>query len=135
MSLVAQHLYVYDGDLAGRGQDRGRARRPTGPRTRPTSPELAKLVAGTPAADEYAAYAKLRDTFVDAQKRAIALSRTETVQNAEERDGSRAVFTDELLEADTAFEQAGDKLIEAASTGRRRVGPRGRGHRVLAAPA
>ncbi len=64
---------------------------------------------------EFAEYAKLRDTFVDAQKRAVALSRTETVQNVEERDGSRDIFTGELLKADAAFD-AGRRQADRRSS-------------------
>jgi len=113
MSLAAQHLYVYDGDL--HSQDKIEAElKANWAANAADSPKLAALVEGTPLADEFTNYAKLRDTFVKAQKQAIKASRAETLQNAEERDGSRAVFTGTLLKADSDFQTAGDTLIAAA---------------------
>ena len=54
VSLVAQHLYVHDGDLEDAGRGRRATSSPTGPRTRPTAPRSRSCFAGTPAADEYA---------------------------------------------------------------------------------
>jgi methyl-accepting chemotaxis protein len=114
MSLAAQHLYVYDGDLHAQDRVLGQMKA-NWAANKAASPKLAALVEGTPLADEFATYGKLRDSFVDAQKRAVALSRTETLQNAEERDGSRAIFTGELIKADAAFTQAGNSLVDASS--------------------
>ncbi|WP_028064969.1 methyl-accepting chemotaxis protein, partial [Solirubrobacter soli] len=114
MSLTAQHLYVYDGDLTNQDRVNGELKA-NWAANKADMPKLAALVKGTDLADEFAEYAKLRDTFVAAQKQAVALSRAETVKNEEERDASRGLYRNKLLEADTAFEQAGNKLI-AAST-------------------
>jgi hypothetical protein len=113
MSLVSQHLYVNDGDLARQDEIAGELKVNWAKNAGDTA-ELAKLLAGSSAHDELTAYAGIDDRFVDAQKRAVSGSRAETVQNAEERDGSRAIFTDELLKLDDQFEQSGDKLIEAS---------------------
>src|SRR3954452_1525325 len=67
MSLVSQHLYVNDGDLAA--QD-GIAAELKGnwAKNAVDSAELAKLLSGTAAGDEYGKYSQLRNTFVAAQK-------------------------------------------------------------------
>jgi hypothetical protein len=104
MSLVSQHLYVNDGDLAT--EDKIAAElKVNWARNTVDSAALAKLLAGTAASDEYATYTRLRDKFVDAQKRAVADSRAETVQKVDERDGSRTIFTGELLKIDDQFER------------------------------
>ncbi|MDA0163984.1 methyl-accepting chemotaxis protein [Solirubrobacter ginsenosidimutans] len=114
LSLVSQHLYVYDGDLAA--EDKIVAElKVNWAKNQADSATLAKLLTGTAAGDEFATYAASRDRFVDEQKRAVENSRKETLANAEERDASRAIFTDELLKTDTDFEAAGDKLIAASS--------------------
>ena len=78
-----------------------RSSRPTSRPTRSTRPQLEKLFAGTEAEPEYAAYAKARGALVDAMQRAISASRDgDASRNAEERDGSRAIFIDEVLKAD-----------------------------------
>ena len=90
-SLTSQHLYVNDGDLAA--QDKiAEELRPTSRPTRSTPPRIEKLFAGTEAEPEFAAYAKARTALVDAMERAIELSRTETVRNVDERDGSRTAL-------------------------------------------
>ena len=114
VSLVAQHLYVFDGDLAAEDKVAGQLKA-NWAKNKVAGAELEKQYAGTAAEGAYGDYAKLRDEYVDAQKRAIALSRTETVQNVEERDGSRAVYTEELLKIDAAVATAGDKLMAETS--------------------
>jgi methyl-accepting chemotaxis protein len=113
MGLTAQHLYVYDGDL--HSEDRIAAElKANWAANKRDAATLAALVAKTPLADEYARYAQQRDTFVETQKRVVALSRQESVDHVEERDGSRGLYTSKLLQADTDTEAAGDKLIAAA---------------------
>ena len=114
MSLTSQHLYVYDGDLAA--EDKVAARFAGNVKAnKADSPPLEKLFAGTEAEPEYAAYAEARGALVDAMQRAIELSRSETVENVEERDGSRTIFTGEVLKADTNFEKVGNALAAEAT--------------------
>ena len=113
-SPAAQHLYVHDGDLktqdgiaedfadnvghqrGRRGQDREAARRHAAPRrSTPSTPKRG---------DALHRHAEARD-------RALAQG---DGHNVEERDGSRALFTGEVLKADDAFEQAGDELTAEA---------------------
>ena len=91
LNLVAQHLYVFDGDLATEDKVASQLKA-NWAKNKVASAELEKLFAGTSAESEYAEYVQLRDKYVDAQKRAVALSRTETVDEVEERDGSRTTL-------------------------------------------
>jgi methyl-accepting chemotaxis protein len=114
VGLTSQHLYVYDGDLPA--QDKV-AKEFEG-NVKAASDQLgalAKLFEGSQAEPEYQAYTKARGILVDEMKEAIARSREETVRNAEERDGSRSIFIDEVLEADSGVEQAGDALVTEAN--------------------
>jgi methyl-accepting chemotaxis protein len=113
VSLVAQHLYVHDGDLGAQDEivEEIEANRAT---SKAAAAELTKLFAGDPAAATFAAYSERRDALNKAFDKALRLSRDETVGNDEERDGSRTTFTKDVVEADAAFEQAGDTLLEAS---------------------
>ena len=111
VSLTSQHLYVFDGDLAS--EDKVAEELAANVKANKVdAAKLEKLFMGTDAEPEYAAYAEARGALVDAMQRAISLSRTETVKNVEERDGSRTIFIDEVLKADTTFEEAGHVLLE-----------------------
>ncbi len=52
--------------------------------------------------------------MVETQQDAIDRSRTETLQNAEERDGSRDLYTEKVLGLDDKVEKAGASLIAAS---------------------
>jgi methyl-accepting chemotaxis protein len=109
--LTAQHLYVHDGELA-------------------TEDRLARHItaldqANAAAAKEARQYfegdrASLIERFDAAQgdfqaavDKAVKLSRAETVKNVEERDGSRGVYTSEVLPRVAGVEQAGHALNAA----------------------
>jgi methyl-accepting chemotaxis protein len=94
--LVAQHLYVQDGDL--------KAQDATARKIAENSQEIDALLAKvrprleSPAAtaalaDFTAAYTKFNKRYHDA----LDISREETVKGVEERDGSRGIYTDELM--------------------------------------
>src|SRR4051794_17108455 len=103
VSLVAQHLYVHDGDLPT--QDKLAADlKSNWAKNTADAAELERLFSGTPAEDEFAAYAKLSDTMTATEQEAIRRSRTETIQNAEERDGSRNLYSKQVLSLDDALE-------------------------------
>src|SRR3954454_19248892 len=105
VSLVAQHLYVHDGDLAT--QDKLAADlKSNWDKNNVDSAALAKLFAGTPAAEEYAAYAQASETMTTTEQEAVKRSRTETIQNAEERNGSRDLYSGKVLDLDTTVEKA-----------------------------
>ena len=113
VSLGAQHLYVHDGDLER--QDviaKDFAANTTS--NQGDAAAIGKLLAGTPAAGAFAEYTELGTALSTKLERALELSRTETVENVEERDGSRSLFTGDVLEADEAVEQAGEQLMHAS---------------------
>ena len=94
---VVNHLYVYDGDLAA--QDAQAAAIETlkgeiGERLDTLAPIVEAL---EPASQErFAAALEARKAYVAAYDQALALSRQETVSNAEDRDGSRAVYVEQV---------------------------------------
>jgi methyl-accepting chemotaxis protein len=112
MSLTAQHLYVYDGNL--REEDRI-AQHLSGHYREDAKDlaELRRLFAGTPAARQLADYVAVTAEMKAAQQRIINSSRQETVRNAEDRSGSRDAFTSTLLPLDVRQEAASTKMIQA----------------------
>jgi methyl-accepting chemotaxis protein len=114
VSLTSQHLYVVDGDPAA--QNTVADEFAANVKANATdAAAIEKLFAGTDAEPEYAAYAKARTALVDVMKRAMDRSRSETARNAEDRDGSRAIFTGEVLKGDENVEKAADALVEEAN--------------------
>ena len=114
LSLVGQHLYVVDGDLAA--QDAiAMEIEANWAKNKKDGEELEKLFAGTPVAEDYADFSASRAEFVETQKKALDNSRDETARNAENRDGSRSIFTEQLVKSDTELERSGDSLLEAAN--------------------
>ncbi len=88
---VVQHLYVYDGDV--KTEDRIAKQIDAIKATNLTeAARLAKLVKGTPAAAALAHQSELAKVYGAARAEAIALSRQETVANAEDRSGSRDLY-------------------------------------------
>jgi methyl-accepting chemotaxis protein len=112
--LATSHLYVHDGDLAK--QD-----------------SVAKEIAGlmkdgnaeaktVKTANNAAAAAPLIDAFVASREKfeaqvgtALRRSRIETVQNVEERDGSRDFYLSSVVPAADAVNKAGDALVAESS--------------------
>jgi methyl-accepting chemotaxis protein len=108
---VVCHLYVYDGDLKTEDAvaQRIAARKAVVSRS---FAELGKDVTSSAAKRELDALAEVRATYVAAFSKAIKLSRQETVANAEERNGSRTTYTDEVVPALAKFEAADQKLVK-----------------------
>jgi methyl-accepting chemotaxis protein len=103
-ALIPQHLYVFDGDLAN--QDRIAGEIDANKKVISTAFEELQRLPKAPGADEaLAAAVEARKAFVDAMDRAIELSRQETVAEAEERDGSRTVYIEEVVPALQAFSE------------------------------
>jgi methyl-accepting chemotaxis protein len=97
-ALVPQHLYVYDGDRDN--QDRIAAEIDANKKIVGAGFTTLEQLPKTPAVEQALADAKAaRAVYVEAFDRAIALSRQETVEEAEEREASRRVYTDEVLPA------------------------------------
>jgi methyl-accepting chemotaxis protein len=111
VGLVAQHLYVYDGDLAAQDGVAEKIEAEHAESDRAAA-ELAKLLAGTPIEGRYAEFAALRDEMTRTQDEAIQRSRVETVENVEDRDGSRTTYTEGVLEADQELEAVAGALLD-----------------------
>ena len=92
---AVEHLYVYDGDLASQDKIQADAEAML-KQTKAESAELTKLLAGTPAAAQAAKIAKASDAWSAKVTEAVKRSRQETVDNVEERDGSRKLYVEEI---------------------------------------
>jgi methyl-accepting chemotaxis protein len=110
VSLIAQHLYVADGDLAA--QDELAAEiEANWSKDDAAGAELERLFAGTPSEAAYADYAARRAELSTLERRTLERSRTETVQDDEDRAGSRTTYESRLLALDAKLEAAGDRLL------------------------
>src|SRR4029079_7163680 len=91
VSVIAQHLYVHDGDLDAQDEILQEIEA-NWAKSKADGAKLDKLFSGTSAQDEYAAWADIRATMLKLQKQVLTESRAETVRNAEDRSGSRGDF-------------------------------------------
>ena len=107
VGLIAQHLYVRDGDLAAQDEivegDRGQLGREQGRRR-----QAREAVRG------HHRRGRVRGVVADPRRRCSSCrsrcssaSRAETVANAEERTGSRTAFEQQLLKLDAELETDG----------------------------
>ena len=134
-ALVAEHLYVRDGDLDAQDKLQQRLESLADQNTK-AGDELERLLEGTDDEAEMTAFATTRATFRERWQEAVERSRHETVDGDEERDGSRGLFVDEVaptgdkLAADAAKLQADiedsaqatmDEAHAAASSGTRTI--------------
>jgi methyl-accepting chemotaxis protein len=104
--LVAQHLYVHDGDL--KTQDALAKRMQTLAAENDKDGNVLKsLLAGGSAEDELNKFAATRAAFRDSWQEAVKRSRQETIDGVEERDGSRGLYENDVA-------PNADKLTEAA---------------------
>ena len=92
---IAQHLYVFDGDLKSQDAVMYHIEELAAANAR-DSAELDKLVAGTPAASVLKEFGATRAAFVENTKKAIALSRQETIDGVEGRVGSRTLYLERI---------------------------------------
>ena len=117
---VVRHLYVEDGDL--KAQDRtAKEIDAFMAEARKTLAELGPRLEGAEAQRSFTRFeAGLREFRASADK-ALELSRRETVDGVEERDASRAVYTDEVAkvfeELDTFHDQLEERVHEQADSG------------------
>jgi methyl-accepting chemotaxis protein len=106
---VVRHLYVYDGDLknqdaiAKRIADRKVA-------VSKTLADLSRVVSSSAGKADLAKLTAARVTYAAAFTKALKLSRQETIDNVEERDGSRTTYTDGVVPALKGFEAAHEAL-------------------------
>jgi methyl-accepting chemotaxis protein len=109
---TADHLYVHDGDVET--QDAlAKEIAETNERSEVASKQLTGLVAGTSLEGPYRAFVDAGTRFLELDARALELSRQETVDAVEERDGSRTIYTDELSPLAAEVDAAGDALLAA----------------------
>ena len=121
VALTEQHLYVYDGDLANEDRIAQQIQANDDANAADTA-KLASLLGGSGVADELKRFEQVRAQVVAAQKTAVARSRQETVDKADDRDGSRNFFMSTVLKDSDQLGKAGDALIAAAHEQRPRLG-------------
>jgi methyl-accepting chemotaxis protein len=110
VSLVAQHLYVFDGNRAV--QDKlADELKGNWAESAAAGAELEKLFAGTAAAGTYKRYVAERKQMLAIEKRALDRSRTETVAKRDDRSGSRTLFETQVLEYDHKLEATSNRLL------------------------
>jgi methyl-accepting chemotaxis protein len=109
---VAQHLYVHDGDLEAQDDVQAKAEELAAANTR-DGKTLQQLLEGTPSEDEMRTFAATRAEYVENWKKALGLSRQETIDGVEERDGSRAVYTGRVAPGAEAVAEAAARLQES----------------------
>jgi len=111
---LAQHLYVYDGDLAN--QDR--VAKEVDRLERSISADLdtlGRLVTAPDGRRAVQAAGAVNRRFQALASRDVALSRRETVQGVEERDGSRNLYTGEILPQMPRVEKAFEAVQAAVA--------------------
>ncbi len=92
---AVEHLYVYDGDLASQDKIQADVEAML-KQTKAEAAELTKLLAGTPPAAQATEIATASDAWSAKVTEAVKRSRQETVDNVEERDGSRNLYVEEI---------------------------------------
>jgi hypothetical protein len=112
VSLAAQHLYVRDGDLSGQDEIADKVTDDDTLIDRDVA-ALGKLLADTGAGDAFDRYAATLAKLTETVDKALERSRTETIQNVEERDGSRNLYTEQVLELDGELEDNAEALVAA----------------------
>ena len=94
---AVEHLYVYDGDLASQDEIAGRRRGDASSRPRPRSAELDQAAPPAPRRPRRPPRSRTASTAWSAKvTEAVKRSRQETVDNVEERDGSRTLYVEEI---------------------------------------
>jgi methyl-accepting chemotaxis protein len=102
---VAQHLYVFDGDLKTE-DELAAAIEQLKKRNVADAKKLAELTDGTDAEAAAKEFAAAREAFAAATAEAVKRSRQETVDNVEERDGSRDFYLENVVPAGAAVTAA-----------------------------
>ncbi|RKQ87335.1 methyl-accepting chemotaxis protein [Solirubrobacter pauli] len=115
VSLISQHLYVRDGDLAAQDEI-VKEIEANWAASKQDGAAVAKLFEGTPAEDELNTFVAVRSEMLEAQKAALEDSRAETVADVEERTGSRTTFEQTILKLDSELEAAAEGLDAATNT-------------------
>jgi methyl-accepting chemotaxis protein len=108
---VVRHLYVYDGDLKTEDAIGKRVAQRKAGVTRIFG-ELQQVVRSETGKADLAKLTAARGVYAAAFTKAIALSRQETVDKAEDRDASRSEYTDKVVPALADFEAAHQVLTK-----------------------
>jgi methyl-accepting chemotaxis protein len=104
--LVTQHLFEEAGELKGQDELQARVLDLAAANTR-DGETLKKLLAGTPSEKAMTEFAAARAEYVESWKKALELSRQETVDGTEDRSGSHTVYSEQVEpKADAVFEAA-----------------------------
>ena len=109
--LTAQHLYVFDGDL--RREDRLGGQIETLQKTNAAGIKEARQFFDDERAPMLDRFAAAEKGFVASVDKALARSRQETVDQVEGRDGSRTIYTSEVIARNAAVEKAGEALYSS----------------------
>jgi methyl-accepting chemotaxis protein len=109
---VAQHLYVFDGDLDAQ-DDLQRTILAANRRNDDDSAQLERLLAGTPQVAQAEAFGEARATFQELAAELAKRSRAETVAKSEERAGSRDLYVERFVAASDAVQSAGARTQSA----------------------
>jgi methyl-accepting chemotaxis protein len=103
--MLAQHLYVFDGDLESQDATAKEIRAMLDAGDRATA-TLGTLVRGTPAEAPFAAYVPAREKWAATLADALEASREETVRGADDHGRSRGHYLDDFV---PAWKQAGEQ--------------------------
>jgi methyl-accepting chemotaxis protein len=109
--LTASHLYVHDGELAT--EDRLARKIDALDQANAAAAKEARQYFEGDRAPLIERFAAAQSGFQAAVDKAVKLSREETVKNAEERDGSRGVYTSEVVAKIAGVERAGRALNDS----------------------
>ena len=118
--LATEHLYVHDGDLQTQDEIAQRFEELAQGGTATTA-AMVKTLSESPDADRRAAAEGSRALqatyaeYVATARKAIELSRQETLDEVEERDGSRTIYTGRLAELGTTLTAMVDATAKAAA--------------------
>ncbi|MDA0181213.1 methyl-accepting chemotaxis protein [Solirubrobacter phytolaccae] len=109
---TVEHLYVYDGDLKTQDEIQATFEQML-KKAQDGSTELTKLTQGTAASAQAATIAKSVTAWGELATEAVSRSRQETVDNVEERDGSRNLYVEQI--SDQTGDLAADVVVLQAA--------------------
>src|SRR5688500_5965354 len=118
--LLVRHLYVEDGDLKAQDKTQKEIDVFTA-EARETLAALGPRLGGAEAKRIFAQFERDVSAFQAGSAKALELSRKETVDGVEERDGSRAVYTDQVAKVferlDVSHDALEEKVVAQAEAG------------------
>ena len=133
---VARHLYVEDGDLEGAGRARREDRRLDQGGQQDAGQCSSRCIESGEGKETFAEFAAAYKRFETSALKAVELSRQETVDGVEERDGSRTLYTGTVLKELEGLDVIHDEIEDVIDGPGARAGRGRRRHRgVGQAPA